>query len=123
MAVITGRVDEFGRALVRVRLRPNESTEATEIDAWVDTAFTGDLVLPTSLIQQLGLTVDVPIRASLADGSQPLLDTYHCFIEWGDQIRGIEVIQGRGQIPRLGVSLLVSHRLHVDYPARTLTIE
>ncbi len=43
---MTGSVDGSGRALVRIRLKnPSDATE-TELDAWIDTGFTGELVLP-----------------------------------------------------------------------------
>ena len=41
---MNGSVDDSGRALVRIRLKhPTDSTEA-ELDAWIDTGFTGELV-------------------------------------------------------------------------------
>jgi predicted aspartyl protease len=53
----------------------SKTTEA--IDAWVDTGFTGDLVVPHSIIESLGLKSSGAIDGVLADGTQTLLETYH----------------------------------------------
>jgi predicted aspartyl protease len=43
---MNGRVDSAGRALVRISVKPSATATAVEIEAWVDTGFTGELVLP-----------------------------------------------------------------------------
>ncbi len=43
---MNGRVDEFGRALMAVSVRPPDVDESQEVEAWIDTGFNGDLVLP-----------------------------------------------------------------------------
>jgi predicted aspartyl protease len=67
---MTGEVDGSGRALLRVRLRHPTSNIETELDAWVDTGFTGELVVPQPQITALGLPLGPAIRARLADGSE-----------------------------------------------------
>jgi hypothetical protein len=52
-----------------------------------------------------------------------VLEVYSCLIEWFGRIQQIEVIANTGTSPLLGVGLLQSHRLTIDYAARTLTIE
>jgi len=42
---MNGEVDGAGRALIRLRLRPSREADASPSAAWVDTAFTGELVL------------------------------------------------------------------------------
>ena len=50
-----GSMDDSGRALVRVRLKnPIDSTEA-ELDVWIDTGFTCELVLPQQNVTSLSL--------------------------------------------------------------------
>jgi predicted aspartyl protease len=63
-------VDGSGRALVRIRLKnPTDATEA-ELDAWIDTGFTGELVLPQQNVASLGLPLDPTVMARLANGSE-----------------------------------------------------
>jgi hypothetical protein len=38
---MNGRVDGAGRALVRLSVKPSATATAVEIEAWVDTGFTG----------------------------------------------------------------------------------
>ena len=76
-----GEVDDSGRALVILTVRPSESTEAVELTAWVDTAFTGELVIPRKTIESLKLPQSSAVMAELADGTQVVLDTFSCIIE------------------------------------------
>ena len=119
---MTGIVDTFGRALVRLRLKhPNGAMEA-ELDGWIDTGFTGELVLPQRSVKSLGLPLGPAVKAGLADGSEVQLDTYTCLLEWFGEWRRIEVVANQGQFPLLGVGLLLDHALHIDYRAKTITV-
>jgi clan AA aspartic protease len=120
---MNGRVDGAGRALVRLGVKPSATTTAVEIDAWVDTGFTGELVLPQERIAALSLPVSAVVRVELGDGSQTVLNTYTCLIEWFGHVKQIEVIANTGQFPLLGVGLLQNCTLTVDYVSRTLTID
>ena len=77
-----GRVDNAGRALIEIALRKSVEREWTQVEAWIDTGFTGDLVMPISSIERLGLELSGSVDAILADGSQIALSTYTCIIEW-----------------------------------------
>jgi clan AA aspartic protease len=120
---MTGTVDDSGRALVRIRLRhPTTAVEIT-MEGWVDTGFTGDLVLPQTQILELGLQSGLAVGAVLADGSQIVLDTYPCHLEWFGEWKEIEIISNTGQYPLIGVGLLRDHELHVDYRTKKITID
>jgi len=120
---MNGEVDNSGRALIALRLRPSVDAEATPLAAWVDTAFTGELVIPRGMIEKLGLQQSAAVMAGLADGTQVVLDTYSCIVEWFGQDRRVEVVANEGQFPLLGVGLLRDRRLQIDYRSRTLSIE
>lgn len=92
------------------------------MDAWIDTGFTGDLVLPLAHVTALGLPPGPVVNAKLADGSDIELDTYTCLVEWFGAWKRIETIANAGQFPLLGVGLLQGHELHIDYRAGTLTL-
>jgi clan AA aspartic protease len=120
---MNGRVDGAGRALVRIGVKPSATATAVEIEAWVDTGFTGELVLPQERIAALSLPVSAVVRVELGDGSETMLNTYTCLIEWFGQVKQIEVIANTGQFPLLGVGLSRSCTLTVDYASQTLTID
>jgi clan AA aspartic protease len=110
-----GIVDQAGRAILEIQLRSNSSHPFRTIAVWIDTGFTGDLVLPQKIIDELGLKPSGTVDGILADGSQTVLTTYHCEIDWFGRIRNLEVIANSGTTPLLGVGLLLAKELVVDY--------
>ncbi|MBI3799556.1 MAG: clan AA aspartic protease [Deltaproteobacteria bacterium] len=120
---MTGSVDGAGRALVYLTVQSPTNAISMEIEAWVDTGFTGELVLPQENIVALNLSRSAVVTAELGDGSETTLEVYTCLIEWFGQIRQVEVIASIGQLPLLGVGLLRGRKLTIDYAARTLTID
>jgi clan AA aspartic protease len=101
---------------------PTTAAEA-EVDAWVDTGFNGDLVLPQARVVALGLPLGPAVRATLADASEVLLDTYTCLLEWFGELKEIEVIINPGQFPLLGVGLMQEHELHINCRTRTMSLD
>jgi clan AA aspartic protease len=118
-----GLVDSGGRSLLAVTLQPSTRPTETRIDVWIDTGFTGDLVMPQSGIDALGLTRSGSIDAVLSDGSHIELNTYSCVIEWFGNERHLEVIANECEYPLLGVGLLLGLELRVDYRNLMLTLE
>ncbi len=110
-----GFVDNGGRALIEVELRKSASGNSTCVYVWVDTGFTGDLVMPVAMIESLGLEPSGSVDAILADGSQIALSTYSCLIEWFGNTKTLEIIANDGECPLLGVGLLLGLELRVDY--------
>ena len=110
-----GLVDNAGRALLQVELRKSVELQPTPIEVWIDTGFTGDLVMPVTTIERLGLEPSGSVDAILADGSQIALSTYTCAIEWFGKTKTLEIIANDGECPLLGVGLLLGLELRVDY--------
>jgi len=96
---MTGIVDDDGRALVPILLKLPDSEEFLEVEAWVDTGFTGELVLPKSIVETLGLQSANVVKAELGDGSEAVFDTYACTLEWFGELIEIEVLQTDGEFP------------------------
>lgn len=122
---MTGHVDEYGRALLNVVLH-NPLTNATaSMDAWVDTGFTGELVLPVETIAMLALerSQSFTVRAELGDGTRTNLETHICAIDWFGSSLTVEVVAKRGRFPLLGIGLLHDKTLHIDYEKRTMTVD
>lgn len=109
--MIVGRIDEFGRALVRISIQATDKSPRYELEAWVDTGFTGELVIPNQLIESFGLPQHAVVVAALADGTQNV-----------GTFQNAEVIGSQGDFPLIGVGLLAGHRLVADYDKLTLSI-
>ncbi len=121
--MITGRVDDYGRALIVISIQSAIDGSTEDVDVWIDTGFTGDLVLPESLVSRLGLAKSAAVPAYLADGAKTLLETYSCSFDWFGSERSIEVIASHAQTPLLGVGLLLGRRVIVDYGTLAVSIE
>ena len=119
---MNGHVDELGRALVTVSVLGSPTARARSIQAWIDTGFNGDLVLPQAQIDDLGLSHSGTVKAVLADGSQVTLKTYTCLIDWFGEQRTLEVVANEGEFPLLGIGLLFGHDLHISYRSGDVTI-
>ncbi|MCI0360773.1 MAG: hypothetical protein L0211_20030 [Planctomycetaceae bacterium] len=118
-----GRIDDAGRALVRILLRAHVGSMPLDLEAWIDTGFTGELVLPKNVIDSLKLVQSGTVDAELGDGSAVVLKTYSCRIDWFGREQSIEIVGNNGSLPLIGVGLLWSNRLTIDYPAKTVVIE
>lgn len=101
---------------------PNK-LRAHEVEAWLDTGFTGELVLSDELIADLNLIQSGTISAELGDGSEVVLNVYSCVVEWFGAERQIEVVANTGSFPLLGVGLLENHVLTVDYRSKTVCVD
>ena len=47
---MNGRVDNYGRALLVLKARATEDAKPVDLTVWIDTAFTGELVIPRATI-------------------------------------------------------------------------
>jgi len=119
---MNGLVDSGGRALLEIGLRPTGDASAQSMTAWIDTGFTGELVLPQSTVDELRLPLSGTVGAVLADGSQVAMRTYQCFIDWFDGVRRLEVVANEGECPLLGVGLLFDRELRIDYRSRVVAL-
>jgi len=120
---VNGHVDEFGRALLDLKIRSTGNEDPVEITAWLDTAFNGELVVPRAMIESLGLEQSAGIRARLADGNEVTLESFAGILDWFGDRRAVEVIANNGEIPLLGIGLLIGHRLVVDYTDLIVSLE
>jgi clan AA aspartic protease len=118
-----GRVDDDGKGLIQIVIPASSLAAELTIEAWIDTGFTGELVLPEALVIQLGLTPSGTIDAELGDGGEVELRTYTCRLNWFGQELQIEVIGSESDNALLGIGLLLERKLFIDFPAKTVSIE
>lgn len=110
--MITGVVDDQGQATVRLALF-GPRRRVREIDAILDTGFTGELTLPRALVAALALPFHGLGRALLADGSETLFDIHRAAVEWDGRRRRVWVSIAETE-PLIGMRLLAGHELTVQ---------
>ena len=89
------------------------SGQASEIEAVIDTGFTGFLTLTPALAQELGLTLEGTSRGTLADGSEVTFDVYDVAVIWDEQQRYV-LADAADATPLVGMRMLERHNLNID---------
>ena len=109
--MITGIVNARPEIVIRLPVRDAAGVEQ-EIEAILDTGFSGALTLPPALIASLGLSWRSRSCAILADGSVQQFDIYAATVIWDGMPRPI-LIQAIDTAPLLGMALLGGYDLRV----------
>ena len=120
---MNGQVDLQGRALLTVPIRTAPDATMSPVEVWIDTGFTGELVMPRSQIDKLRLKPGLIVRAVLADGRESRLKTFIAWIDWFDQTLEVEGVAGESETALLGVGLMLGRQLFVDYETLNLTLD
>jgi clan AA aspartic protease len=120
--MIIGMVNANLEATIRIIVRGVQGQEH-EIEAIIDTGFTGSLTLPTELIDALGLAWRGHAQAELADGSLHLFDVYAATVLWDDRVRMVE-LDATDTNPLVGMGLLHGYDVRIQVVERgKVTIE
>jgi clan AA aspartic protease len=109
--MIVGQVNGFCEAVVRLSVRGFLDVER-EIEAVIDTGYTGFLTLPPDLIAALHLPFRRRSSAVLGDGRATLFNVHEAAIVWDNQLRRIPV-DASPTDPLVGMKLLYGHELIV----------
>jgi clan AA aspartic protease len=107
--MITGWVDANHELMARVTIQ-DTSGQDHEIEALIDTGFTGALTLPASTIAALGLTRHSTGSAVTATGAIVHFDLYPVTIIWDGVARYI-FAQEINSSPLLRLRMLIGHDL------------
>lgn len=110
--MITGVVNTNREAIIRLVVA-GPSGQQQEIEAIIDTGFTGFLTLPSALVAALGLSWLSRQPGILADGSVDIFDVYVATVLWDGQPRAVEA-EAADTEPLVGMSLLARHSLRID---------
>lgn len=108
---ITGSVNAHREAILRLTVRGPQAQE--EIEAVVDTGFTGFLTLPPPLVAMLDLPFRRLGRAVLADGSETLFEVHEAEVIWDESPRR-DFVDAADTDPLVGMALLDGHELTVQ---------
>ncbi len=109
--MIQGVVNARVEATIRLRLRASDGSEL-DVEALIDSGFTGSLTLPAAVIAALGLAHQSDGRAVLADGSVQRLDIYAAEVEWDGSRRSV-MVAAVGDEALVGMRLLAGHELRI----------
>jgi clan AA aspartic protease len=107
MGTVTNR-----RAYVTLTIRTPDGQEH-QIEAVLDTGFTGVLTMPPAAVAALGLPYIGPQPATLADGSPIMLALYELTLLWDGEERLVEVLAMEGAA-LIGMTLLDGSDVHLQ---------
>ena len=110
--MITGVVNADREATIRLVVT-GPSGPQQEIEAILDTGFTGCLTLPPGLVAVLALPWLCRQPGILADGTVDFFDVYVATLDWDGQLRTVEVAVADTD-PLVGMMLLDGHSLQID---------
>jgi clan AA aspartic protease len=119
--MMDGTVTPSLQAIVKVVVQ-GSSDRPAEVEAVIDTGFTGDLTLPKGLVSALGSQSGGIFHANLGDGRRIVMNYHEAVVIWHGQPRAVEVLESDTP-PLIGMSLLEGNRLTMDViPGGRVTI-
>ncbi len=110
--MIEGVVNAVYEAVIPLSLQ-GTAGEAREVEAVVDTGFTGFLTLPPSVVAELGLVLKGTSEGTLADGSEVSFDAYEATVLWDGEPK-VVLIDEADTTPLVGMLLLNRHDLSIE---------
>ena len=110
--MIEGVVNAAYEAVIPLTVQ-GPAGQAQDIEAVIDTGFTGFLSLPSGVVGGLGLPFISASQAILADGSQVTLNAYRAMVLWDGEPRYIRAYAADA-IPLAGMRLLDRHNLNIE---------
>ena len=120
--MITGAVNVRHEATIRLAVHHVNGQEQ-EVEAILDTGFSGSLTLPPAIISALGLLWRTRGTVILANGSEDQFDIYAAVIRWDGTPRHI-LVEAADTDPLVGMALLTDYNVHIQVAeGGTVTIE
>ena len=110
--MITGAFNASYEAVIPLTVRGPKG-QGQNVEAVIDTGFTGFLTLHSSLIALLGLAWLGREQAILGDGSIRLFDVYSATVIWNGQPRTVEV-DAADTVSLVGMGLIYGYELRIQ---------
>ncbi len=110
--MIQGEVNAAYEAVVTLPLQDPEG-RTRDIEAVVDTGYSGFLTLPPGLVDELGLPFAYMGQAILANDAEVDFDVHYVTVLWDGKPRDIEA-DVTGSTPLVGMLLLHGHSLSIE---------
>jgi len=114
---IEGYFDEFLSPRIGI------PTSGKIISVVVDTGFNGELMLPRTVLQQLGFEYSMKSEAELADGSIVESTIYHGKIDWFGKERTVQAVVTESEDGLMGTEMLFGLTLFMDLDERRVVLE
>ena len=117
--MITGYVNEYHEAIIPIQLRGSIAS----MDAVIDTGFQGaDLLLPRTVINELGLMPAGNMILLLANEQEARFIYYNGEVMWHDGFRRVRVLESENS-SLASADLLAGSRIEIDMtPGGAVTI-
>ena len=110
--MIEGVVNDALEAVVTLSLQ-GPAGHAQDIEAVLDTGYSGFLTLPNTVVTALGLPFAYIGRALLANDAEVTFDVHDVTVLWDGRPRQIKA-DATGSTPLVGMLMLANHRLDMD---------
>lgn len=110
--MIEGSVNAAYEAVVTLSLQGSEG-RTRDIEAVIDTGYTGTLTLPAAVVADLGLSFSHMGWAFLANDDVVSLDVHNVTVLWDGEPRHVKA-DATGSTPLVGMLLLDRHNLNID---------
>ena len=110
--MIEGVVNAAHEPVVTLTMQ-GPSGQSQEVEAVIDTGFTGFLTVTPALATELGLALEGTSRATLANGSEVTFDVYDVAVLWDSQPRYV-LADAVGTTLLVGMRLLARHSLDIE---------
>ncbi len=110
--MILGVVNAAHEAVVTLSLQDTDG-RTRDIEAVVDTGYSGFLTLPPTLVDELGLPFAYMGQAFLANDAEVDFDVHYVTVLWDGRPRDIEA-DATGSTPLVGMLLLDRHNLSIE---------
>jgi len=110
--MIVGAMNAQREAIVRLVVVGSRGQER-QIEAVLDTGYTGSLTLPSAVVSDLDLPFRGRGNALLGDGSESEFDIHEATIAWAGERRSTAIDVAETD-PLLGVGLLLGNELTVQ---------
>ena len=109
--MIRGAVNNAHQATIPLSVS-GPAGRAVDIQAMIDTGFTGFVALPPQVVTDLGLPFKSRSEVTLADGRVESLPVHELTVLWNEQARVVDALAA-GSTPLVGMQMLAGHDLHV----------
>ena len=110
--MILGSVNSGREAIIQIAVL-SDSKQIKSVRAVIDTGYTGDLMLPRAIVNELGLDLRGIQDAILGDGSLKMFEMYAGSVVWDGQVRRVEVNASETEF-LVGMGLLEGYKLEID---------
>lgn len=110
--MITGKIVNNQEAIIELEV--TGVVPPQKIEAVIDTGFTEELMLPSDLIDRLGLPRVGELSITLGDGHVVDVAMYLAIVLWQEEERIVQVLSTDDSKALVGMSLLYGNRLILD---------